>query len=412
MRLERSAFVLSWLALASACSASSGPGSEGAGARSSAGSGASGGTIGIGSGGSSGSTGIDPSQTGGSAGVNACATVSAPAELTSEPVDIVIVIDNSGSMKDELVAVENNINDNFASILTQSGVDYRVIVVSRHRTDDNTSICVTQPLGGNTACPAPEPVFTDRFFQYSIKIESDDSFDRILDTYALEDEKYELTTVGWKEWLRPGAKKVFLEVTDDNEDTPVDTFLDGLTAMAPEHFGTDKDHLTFTWHSITGLKEKAVPTDPYRPDEPIQTELCTSPTNEVVLAGDPYQDLSRRTGGLRFPLCQFAAYDVVFNQIAKDVAVKAKVACDFAIPTPSDGQELDLDKVAVSRKATDGNPGAPYGQAPTSADCQADAFYIESDRIYLCPETCAALQADPGGGVDVLFTCESTIIVK
>jgi hypothetical protein len=197
--------------------------------------------------------------------------------------DVILVVDNSGSMKDELTAVENNINDNFAAILGESGV------------------------GGTAACPAPEPVFADRFFQYSIKIESDDSFDRIL------------------------------EVTDDNEDTSVESFL------------------------------------------PIQTELCTSPTNEVVLAG---------------------------------AAVKAKVACDFAIPTPGDGLELDLDKVAVSRKAANGTPGPRYGQAATSEDCQADAFYIEAEHIRLCPEACAQLQADPGGGVDVLFTCESTIIVK
>ncbi len=408
----RAFFLLSAALSGVACSASDATTGAGNDNHVTTGSGGTAGSTGIVTTGGGSATGIGGLPSGGAGGMAACATASATAKLSSEPVDIILIIDNSGSMKDELVSVENNINDNFATILTNSGIDYRVIVISRHRTDDNTSICVTAPLSTATTCPTATPMFSDRFFQYSIKIESTDSFDRILETYSLPDEKYELTAVGWSEWLRPGAKKVFLEITDDNEDMPVDTFLDGLTAMAPEHFGADKDHLTFTWHSITGLKEKATATDPYLPDEPIQTALCTSPTNEVVLAGEPYQDLSMRTGGLRFPLCQFASYDVVFQKIASDVVVKADIACDFDVPAPPEGQELDLTKVAVSKKMSDGTPLPAYGQAATSADCQADAFYIENNHIYLCPDTCDALKADPAGGVDVLFTCESTIIVK
>lgn len=111
----------------------------------------------------------------GSAG--ACATVTAEAELTTVPVDIIIVLDNSGSMHEEMGAVERNINQNFATILTATGVDYRVILLSRHRrgarttgeTEANTSVCVTQPLSGLSTCPAPLPVFTDRFYQYGEK---------------------------------------------------------------------------------------------------------------------------------------------------------------------------------------------------------------------------------------------------
>jgi hypothetical protein len=151
-----------------------------------------------------------------------CATVSAAATLIKEPVDIILVLDNSGSMADELDAVEQNINRNFANILQQSGVDYRVILISRQRKDArseseeaSTSICVSTPLSGLASCPGPKPVNSERFFQYSIKIESTNSFDRILSTYNAKD-TFSLTKVGWSEWLRPGAKKVFLELTDDN----------------------------------------------------------------------------------------------------------------------------------------------------------------------------------------------------
>ncbi|MGQ0505643.1 MAG: hypothetical protein ACT4TC_10010, partial [Myxococcaceae bacterium] len=48
------------------------------------------------------------------------------------PVDIIFVIDNSGSMTSEIQEVERNINVNFAQIIQASGVDYRVILIAKH----------------------------------------------------------------------------------------------------------------------------------------------------------------------------------------------------------------------------------------------------------------------------------------
>ena len=348
-----------------------------------------------------------------------CATSSAAATLIKQPVDIILVLDNSGSMADELEAVEQNINLNFANILQKSGVDYRVILISRHRRDvraasgeSSTSVCVTSPLSGLMTCPAPKPVNSDHFFQYSIKIESTDSFDQILATYNQRDQKFDLTQVGWSEWLRPGAKKVFLEMTDDNAALPVDTFLQKLTALVPSQFGSDAAHPTFVWHSIIGIQQKAPATTPYQPDEPIQNATCTGGGDTVANAGQSYQDLSKRTGGLRFPICAFASYDTVFTAIANDVVVKAQLSCDFDIPAAPDGQALDLSKVAVAYTQGGATTPTQFGQAKTVADCQANAFYIENNHIYLCPDTCDVVKADGGAKVDVLFTCESTIIVK
>src|SRR5450432_2437007 len=89
--------------------------------------------------GSGGAGSINTGNGDGSGGVvtpgDACVITSATATLIKEPVDIILVLDNSGSMADELQAVEDNINQNFATILQQSGVDYRVILISRHRRD-------------------------------------------------------------------------------------------------------------------------------------------------------------------------------------------------------------------------------------------------------------------------------------
>ena len=97
-----------------------------------------------------------------SGGEQACATDSAKAELSSEPVDVIVVLDNSGSMADEMQAAEDNINLNFAQVLDGASIDYRVILLSRHRKEArtaseeaSTSICVSQPLSGLATCPSP-----------------------------------------------------------------------------------------------------------------------------------------------------------------------------------------------------------------------------------------------------------------
>src|SRR5262245_17996397 len=72
---------------------------------------------------------------------DACAAVTAMATLQKKPVDIIVVIDDSGSMSDELDGVEKNITVNFSNILATSGLDYRGIMFSEWGTG-TYHICV------------------------------------------------------------------------------------------------------------------------------------------------------------------------------------------------------------------------------------------------------------------------------
>jgi hypothetical protein len=398
-----------------ACSASPSSNLGNAGA----GEGGSGAVIGTGGSSAGGSGAVIGTGGGGSSG-GACAQAQAMAELEKEPVDIILLLDNSGSMDEELDAVERNINVNFAQILNDSMVDYRVILISRHRkaardanAEASTSICVEAPLSGLAACPADDPVFSERFYHFFTKIESDDSFDIALDTYyppiaTDNQDRSDQAPLGWSEWLRAGAKKVFLELSDDNEDMSPELFIAGLIQEGPEHFGTDPEAPNFVFHSIIGIAEKTAPTEPYLPDEPVNTATCP----DVTSAGETYQELSRRTGGLRFPICGFAAYDVVFSRIAEDVATRTIVACDFALPAAPAETELVLDNIAVNHVFGDGSGQDTLGQVRDAADCGPDAFYFDGDRVVLCPEACEVVRADANAEVQVLFTCESTVIVR
>lgn len=364
----------------------------------------------------------------GSGAGGACAIDRASAELTRAPIDILMVLDNSGSMHQEMGAVERNINQNFGSILTASGVDYRVVLLSRHRnearttgeTAANTSVCVTSPLSGLAECPAPEPVYNERFIQYGQKIESFDALNWILDAYRIppkDDDIAHLIPTGYGAFLRDGAKKVILVLTDDNEGnvgdlTPltIPQFLQGLAGLSSAHFGTAAAP-TFTFHSIIGLKEKADVTAAYLPNEPVQLAKCAGHGAVIPHVGTLYQELSIQTGGLRFPICEFPGYDAVFRRIAEDVTIKSSIRCDFSIPMPTTGTLLVRDNVAVNHVRASGAGNLKLGQVPAAAQCRPDAFYIENDRVWLCPTACDAVKADLGAEIEVLFTCESQLLV-
>jgi hypothetical protein len=350
-------------------------------------------------------------------GDGVCVATRAEAEVVAEPVDIVVLLDNSLSMIDEAKSMEANLNDNFASILAQSGIDYRVILISSHRESDSplsaTSVCISAPLSAGGQCPHQQPVFGERFFHYGVDVGSHDSLTLLLDTYAgRRPDDYGLAPGGWSQWLREGARKVFLELTDDDSFLPADLFLTSLTGAAPAQFGTDPVHPTLVWHSIVGIAEKAAPAEAYQPSEPVELRRCSGNLNSVFNAGATYQELSRLTGGLRFPICQFGAYDVVFRTIADAVVSTTRLACSFAVPNPPAGTTLDFEKVAVSYAPGDGGPAQIFGQVTDAAACQPDTFLAGPGGITLCPGACDAVRADPGAAVDVLFTCESTVVVR
>jgi uncharacterized protein YegL len=113
-----------------------------------------------------------------------------------------------------------------------------------------------------------------------------------------------------------------------------------------------------------------------------------------------------------------AAYDITkdINQFsAKMEEIRgAALGCEFAIPTPPDGAELDPDKVNFSY--TPKGVGTPkiLLRALDLADCDGSpGWYFDNNiaptKIILCPASCATVQADGNAKVDALFGCKSQI---
>jgi hypothetical protein len=350
---------------------------------------------------------------------SACANVSAEPTLLERPIDIVLVVDNSGSMGDDILAVQANINDNFAGVLAAAGIDFRVVLVSLHGWSDTAeAICIEKPLSKADCNPAPPQPGQNPpiFFHYSTEIASNDPICKLMSTYdgTLPDD-FGLAPTGWSEWLRPEAYKVFAAITDDRiacgsyddqgtlaQGTAAAAAIDAdLLALSPTHFG-DASKRNYEWHSILGMLANASATDPWLPQDPIQLGTCGT----GVTPGTGYQALSILTGGLRFPICEHASYGPVFQAIAASAIAGATLVCEFAVPDPPAGETIDLDSVVVEYTPGDGSPKQTLTQVGSAAACAPGSFYIEAGTIMLCPEACTGVQDDPKAKLLVLFDCE------
>lgn len=348
---------------------------------------------------------------------SACGEQKFEAMLEVSPVDVIITIDNSGSMGQEIEGVQDNINTNFADIIGASGLDYRVILVSQFGDLEEENVCIEAPLGGipQGGCnnPPGDPVNGERFFHYAETISSHNAWCKLLETFDTPDDNG-FTATGWQEWLRPEAFKTFIVLTDDGvtcgpyddndnvgDGTSEATAYDSdLLALSPLHFGTADDR-NYAWYSIVAMAYNDPMDAPYLPADPVIDDECPTAAGP----GTGYQGLSVLTDALRFPLCDTTSYDVVFQAIAEGVIKGAKIACSFPVPVPPEGVTIDLDTVLV--EYTPGGVGDPniFMQVPTAADCDAMSFYIENDQVNLCPDACALVQMDVDATIDIAFSC-------
>jgi hypothetical protein len=340
---------------------------------------------------------------------DSCAALAPRITLPSEPTDLIVVLDNSASMEDELRAAELSLNGSFGQLLAESAADYRVILISEHRgsEDQDSAVCIQSPLSAVTACPSPQPGASTRFFHYSTEVEGEDSLDVLLESFSGDrEDDFGLANFGWSEWLRPGARKVFLVLTADDADMPAMEFAAALTELAPEQFGGDPSQFNFTWHSIVGLAAPA-PSAPgqaqaYLPVAPIEESECEG---SVSNAGETYQELSRLTGGLRFPICETDAYGVMFQQVVADL-VRNSPSCDFALPAAPPGRALELGEADLIYQGLSTAP--QLRRADEASTCGGDAFVLTGDVVHLCPQTCAALTAGAGPELQLRFSCRSS----
>ncbi len=384
-------------------------------------------------------------NSGGQGGDDSCASVSEEATLASRPVDIIVAIDNSGSMGGEISEVEVQMTKNFAAILDAAvpPIDYRVILVARHGQNGAESVCIAEPLGtvpdanDDGHCDTVPQQPTDnppKFFHHSVEISSHNALCRLRQQFDVADE-WNLHPNGYKELLRDDSYKFFLVITDDR---PSSSQQDGCTmiyddgndagtavtmaaqwdadmqALSPEHFGADAESRNYTFWSVVSLAPYMGSAadkygEPHPPDvalAPITTAECSPGAQNP---GVGYQALSVLTGGYRYPTCAAddtppGDYEKLFTLMAQGVIEGAQVGCEFLIPEPPAGQTPDLNTLEVDYES-DGMLVSTFTQVPGLAECDDTSFYIEDDTIILCPGACATVQSDENAKLTVSYDC-------
>lgn len=311
--------------------------------------------------------------------------------VKAEPakVDILFIVDASGSMSEELQQTQANINT-FAQTIGKSGLDYRVLMIAG---DD---ICVPPPLGG-VSCASKPP----QFHKVPVHVESTDALTILLDTY-------DNTTSGggwgnhkapipWRDLVRPEAVKIFVAITDDESEIQDTAFDAALLAKKPAGMFGSPQQRNYIFNSIVGWS-KGTPS------------MSTATCGTAVNTGLVYQRLSKLTGGLVDSVCE-VSYAGVFNNLAKGVT--KRLACQLDMPKDENGDEVDPTKVQVEYTPGDGSDARKLVQVtgPTKCGKVADGwFYDDPDaptQVILCPKTCTEVSEDTEAEMNVLVGCKA-----
>ncbi len=263
------------------------------------------------------------------------------------PVDIIFVIDDSGSMNDDNDAVQDNINA-FSSSIAASGTDARVVLLGTTN--------VPPPLGGSS-----------EFLKINTNVDSNDALIELVEHHN-----------GYAGFLRADAIKHFVAITDDESDLSATSF----TATVNGWPGFENG---WVFHSIV-----AYGSDPQ--------DGCST----GAAYGHQYMTLSQQTGGITSPICD-ADYATVFDAVVEAVTV-GTLPCTIAIPAPA-GVEADASQVSVT---VDG-AGGPSLSMPVRATCSGPGWTFDNathpTAVVACPETCAAISRDASGSLTVTVGC-------
>jgi hypothetical protein len=291
-----------------------------------------------------------------------CGTYTHSAEVKLGPVDIVWIIDGSGSMLDELAAVQQNIT-NFANMIGQAGIDHRVVMLAPG------DVAMTTPLGMDPS----------HYLFVLAPVDSHNALQLLLDLHPQ-----------YRPFLRPEAALHFVVVSDDESFLAADAFQTQMEALAGK---------SFTFHAIASEDVNGLP--------------CVGACGLPVICGGSapgrqYYALADATGGERISIC-IADWSMVFGPLQSAVIASAPLPCDYPLPVPPAGSNLDPNKLNFEYAAP-ASERATFPRADGLSACADKAAWFYDDpgaptRIQMCPAACELIGA--GGTIEIELGCET-----
>ena len=282
-------------------------------------------------------------------------------------VDIIWWIDTSGSMGQEAKYLNQNLNS-FANFIAGSAIDYRVVLIGK--SIGSIQVCVGPPLGGPGCSGGPT------FLPVKEYISSKNGLQRVVQTYPK-----------WKSFLRKGAVKNFVAVTDDNSygQYNANWFISQLQNLDATMFQKTQDvQHGFIFHSIVGYPNKS---------------QCST----LASVGTIYLDLTAKTKGEKFKICE-TNWAPIFQKLAKSVVENVKPPCTHKIPLPLGVKSAE--GVTVNYVAQDdffNVPPAKGNICPASGVGYTLDNPADPKKITLCNKSCDLLKG--GGNIQFDFGC-------
>lgn len=189
--------------------------------------------------------------------------------------DVLVVLSTSGSMAQEALEVQQQLNG-FASTIRASGIDLNLVLIAA-----SGGICAPAPLGSG-ACPDDQNL--PGYRHVTTAVGSTDALSRILATYSQ-----------WSASLRPGSQRTIIVISDDDSGMAAQAFTTQLLALDPTFAG-------YRFNSIVATL------DPVS----LPLNVCAGLADA---RGAQYIDLSTNTGGIIANLCE-QNFGPVFDAMA------------------------------------------------------------------------------------------------
>jgi len=310
------------------------------------------------------------------ANLSACTSSTAMVMEGFAPIDIIYVVDSSGSMSNEAERVQDNMNA-FSAALGSLDLDYHVVMITT-----SSYVEVPPPLGGS-----------DRYMLIDRPVSSSEPLRALLDEY-----------VNYAPFLRRSAITHFVAVTDDESNV---TAADFQTEMRRNLMRN------FSFHTIAS---EMGPTSLTNPDGACQVSSGFPPEG-AASPGLQYIQLARDNSGLFFSICTPAEeWATLFGSLTAAIAVPQALPCRYEVPAAPDGMTLDPFLVNLVYTSGGGTEEVlPYvgGTAGEDPDCTGGGWYYESDAqdvILICPNTCSVIEGDAAGQINLAFGCMTFII--
>jgi hypothetical protein len=342
---------------------------------------------GSGGSGSAGNAGMDGNTVGDVHGCTGSSVTAPPAD--NPKVDIIWVVDASGSMLDEQMKIGMNLTK-FADDITSANLDVHIVMMTTSAAIP--VICpVTSPdpLAGTALAGDPRYMFIDS------GVDSHNLLDVAVASYSQ-----------YQNFLRADAATHFVMVTDD-ESTYAGL---GTAQERADKFNTDMTALlmrSFFLHTISSPGPTACSDDMCMPDE--NSGLCVFAMLGCGAAapGETYYDLASATGGLTASICEHD-WANIFDPLTEAVIASAPLPCNFPIPAPPTGQSLNPDKVGVGWLQPGTTDQQLFGRSDDAAACGDKLGWYYDDaktptQVLLCPATCSKVAA--GGTIQIAFSC-------